>query len=98
MKTNLTNDFFYSSSEEGGMHYGAHPLVFRKAEELSNNMTHAEELLWNYLKSNEWDLKFRRQHPIALYVADFYCHKLKLVIEIDGNIHENEDVKRNDEK
>ncbi len=98
MKDKFLNTFFYSPLGEGGMHYGAHPLIFRKAEELRNKMTHAEELLWNYLKSNEWNLKFRRQHPISLYVADFYCHKLKLVIEIDGNIYENEDVKKNDVK
>ena len=78
------------------MFYGAHPLIFRKAEELRNKMTRSEELLWNYLNHNEWNLKFRRQHPVSLYVADFYCHKLKLIIEIDGNIHELEDVKRND--
>ncbi|HEY6978389.1 MAG TPA: DUF559 domain-containing protein, partial [Chitinophagaceae bacterium] len=71
MKTNLINNFFYSPSREEGMHYGAHPLIFKKAEELRSKMTHAEELLWNYLKLNEWNLKFRRQHPIALYVADF---------------------------
>lgn len=98
MNLNFANFFSYSPSENGGagMHYGAHPLIFKKAKELRNRMTHAEELLWNHLKTNKWNLKFRRQHPVSLYVADFYCHKLKLVIEIDGSIHENEDVKRND--
>lgn len=79
------------------MHYGAHPLIFKKAEELRNKMTSAEELLWNYLKTNEWGYKFRRQHPLFMYVADFYCHQLKLIIEIDGGIHALEDVKCNDE-
>ncbi len=79
------------------MHYGAHPLIFKKAEELRNKMTPAEELLWNYLRKNEMGIKFRRQHPLFMYVADFYCHQLKLIIEIDGSIHEMEDVKRNDE-
>ena len=60
-------------------------------------MTPAEELLWNYLKVNKWGYKFRRQHPIFMYVADFYCHPLKLIVEIDGSIHQLEDVKRNDE-
>ena len=78
------------------MHYGALPLILKKAEELRNKMTHAEELLWNYLKTNEWGYKFRRQHPLFMYVADFYCHQLKLIIEVDGSIHEVEDVKRND--
>jgi NDP-sugar pyrophosphorylase family protein len=42
-------------------------------------------------------VKFRRQHPILFYIADFYSHQLKLVIEIDGSIHKSADVKINDE-
>ena len=42
--------------------------------------------------------KFRRQHPISIYIADFYCHKLKLVIEIDGSIHDSEEAKSNDKR
>lgn len=79
------------------MHYGASNLIFQKAEELRNHMTPAEEVLWKHIHINEWRLKFRRQHPIWNYIADFYCHSLKLVIEVDGDIHETEDVKRNDE-
>lgn len=60
-------------------------------------MTPAEEILWNTIHINEWKVKFRRQHPIANYIVDFYCHSAKLVIEIDGGIHDNEDVKVNDE-
>lgn len=86
-----------SPSGDGGMHYGAHPLIFKRAEELRNAMTPSEELLWNYLRSNAWGYKFRRQHPLFMYVADFYCHQLKLVIEIDGSIHQLEEVKQNDE-
>ncbi len=78
------------------MFYGATPLIFKKAEELRNNMTRSEEILWNYLKTNDWGLKFRRQHPVSNYIADFYCHQKKVVIEIDGTIHDEEDVKRND--
>ena len=88
-----------TGSLQGGgldMHFGAHPLIFKKAEELRNRMTAEEELLWNYLRNNAWGYKFRRQHPLFMYVADFYCHQLKLIIEIDGSIHELEDVKRND--
>ena len=83
---------------ESNMFYGAHPVIFQKAEELRNKMTHSEELLWNYLNHNEWNLKFRRQHPISIYIVDFYCHKLKLVIEIDGSVHDSEEAKLNDEK
>lgn len=79
------------------MFYGASNLIFQRAEELRNRMTAAEELLWKQIHINEWKLKFRRQHPIANYVVDFYCHAKKLVIELDGGIHEIEDVKRYDE-
>jgi acetylglutamate kinase len=79
------------------MFYGASNLIFQRAEELRNRMTSAEELLWKQIHINEWKQKFRRQHPIANYVVDFYCHALKLVIELDGGIHEVEDVKKYDE-
>ena len=60
-------------------------------------MTPAEERLWNSIRINEWHLKFRRQHPVANYIVDFYCHAIKLVIELDGGIHDVEDVKKYDE-
>ncbi len=72
-------------------------MIFKRAEELRNKMTSAEEILWRHIHINQWHLKFRRQHPIANYVADFYCHAIKLVIEIDGGIHEVEEVKIYDE-
>ena len=85
--------------DEGGsnMYYGASNLIFQKAKELRNRTTPAEEILWSYLHINEWHLKFRRQHPIANYIVDFYCHSLKLVIELDGGIHSVEEVKLNDD-
>ena len=78
------------------MFYGASHLIFQKAEELRNRMTPAEEVLWKHIHINEWKLKFRRQHPIWNYVADFYCHGIRLVIELDGGVHEVEEVKRYD--
>ena len=91
-----------SPSGDGGkqdnMYYGANPMLFTLAQELRAKMTEAEEILWNAIKINEWHLKFRRQHPISNYIADFYCHKIKLVIELDGGYHENKEVKMYDEK
>lgn len=78
------------------MFYKANPLIFKKAEALRNNPTEAENLLWNYLRQNEFGIKFRRQHPASIYVLDFYAHSIRLAIEIDGSIHGLEDVKRND--
>ena len=82
--------------KKDGMFAGAHPLVFARAEELRKSMTHAEELLWFHLKQKPGGVKFRRQHAYGPYIFDFYCHKAKLVIEIDGSIHDLEEVKKND--
>lgn len=79
------------------MYYGASPVIFKRAEELRNAMTAAEDILWQQLHINAWKLKFRRQHPISNYIVDFYCHALKLVVEVDGGIHDVEEVKRFDE-
>ena len=79
------------------MFFGASNLIFENAKLLRKNMTHAESILWSYLKVKPNGLKFRRQHPLGIYIADFYCHTLKLVIELDGSIHDNEEVKMNDE-
>lgn len=100
MKWGLTILFLRSPLEsEGGqqnMFYGANSAIFKRAEELRYKMTEAENILWKAIHINEWKLKFRRQHPIYKYVADFYCHAVKLVIELDGGIHEAEEVKRYD--
>ena len=80
------------------MFYKADPLIFEKARELRNKLTPAEQTFWLRLKEQFPDYKFRRQHPISIYIADFYCHKLKLVIEIDGSIHDSMEAKLNDEK
>jgi len=79
------------------MHYGAEPFGFQTAESLRKTETYPEIKLWEALKNKKLDgLKFRRQHPINRFVVDFYCHKYKLVIELDGSIHEKEEVKARD--
>ena len=83
---------------ERKMHGGANKLIYQNARELRNNATHAETILWRYLKTKPWGYKFRRQHPYSIYILDFYCHSLKLVIEADGNIHDLQEVKQNDAK
>ena len=88
---------FYFFCMEENMFFGASKIIFENAKELRKNMTNAEKTLWNYLKVKPNGYKFRRQHPLGIYIADFYCHKLKLVIELDGTIHDNEEVKMNDE-
>ena len=78
------------------MFYGAGPIIFELAKKLRNNVTPTEMILWGNLREHFPDLKFRRQHPIAIYIADFYCHSQKLIIELDGSIHNLPDVKTND--
>ena len=80
------------------MFYKADPLIFQKAKELRNKLTPAEQTLWLRLKEQFPEYNFRRQHPISIYIVDFYCHKLKLVIEVDGSIHDSTEAKLNDEK
>ncbi len=80
----------------GKMHSGASKPLYQMARELRNNATHAETILWGYLKTKPLNHKFRRQHPYSIYILDFYCHSLQLVIEVDGSIHELKEVKEND--
>ena len=78
----------------------------RTARELRRQMTWEEILLWQELRGRRFKgYKFRRQHPIVyqvinkrkyFYVADFYCASRKIVIELDGKIHEFEEQKMYD--
>jgi len=68
-----------------------------KARELRNDMTAAEKKLWyGYLRNHKYI--FLRQKPIDNYIVDFYCSKLKLVIEIDGETHLSKRDRKYDEK
>ena len=83
---------------ERTMFFGAKPNIFEKAKALRNNMTVAEQKLWKELNANKIKgYRFKAQHPVNKYIVDFYCHKAKLVIEIDGDIHDIEVVKERDE-
>ncbi len=68
------------------MNFGASNRIFANAKALRNKQTPAEEKIWEYIRNNKLGFRFRRQHPMANYVVDFYCHKLNMVIEIDGEI------------
>ena len=62
-----------------------------RARALRRQQTEAETLLWKHLRSRQLlDLKFRRQHPIGPYFADFACIEIGLVIELDGGQHADE--------
>ena len=70
------------------MFYGAKKETFEKAKILRENMTDAEKMLWQRLNKSQLGVRFKAQHPIGIFIADFYCHQYKLVVEIDGEIHD----------
>lgn len=86
-----------SKEEYFGMHAGAKPEIFRFAEKLRANMTEQEKKLWDFLRCKPEGFKFRGQHPFGRYILDFYCHRARLAIEIDGKNHELPEQKKLDE-
>lgn len=75
------------------------PLAKARCRELRKNQTDAEKLLWERVRSKRLcGLKFYRQYPLfmdylgkeSFYIADFYCHEKRLVIELDGEIHKKQ--------
>lgn len=68
-----------------------------RRKELRNNLTPAEAALWKLLQKSELKgRKFRRQHSIENYIVDFYCPAEKLIIELDGQVHNNPIAAQND--
>jgi very-short-patch-repair endonuclease len=64
------------------------PAKLERAKRLRRDMTPAEHLLWRALRTNRLaGAHFRRQQVIAGFIADFYCHAARLVIELDGGVH-----------
>jgi very-short-patch-repair endonuclease len=68
------------------------PKLKPLSQQLRKNMTDAERLLWSKLRMKQLNnLMFSRQKPLGEYVADFYCHQAKMVIEVDGGQHYSAD-------
>jgi very-short-patch-repair endonuclease len=79
------------------MFYGAKGDIFEAASLMRKNMTLAELVIWSQLRNKDiFKVKFRRQHPIDVFIVDFYCHELRLAIEIDGEIHNDDKLKEYD--
>jgi len=79
---------YLGKTREPAYFYNADQETVELAKELRKSMTPCEKLLWNRLRrKNILGVKFRRQHPIGYYIADFYCHEIRLVIEVDGPVH-----------
>ncbi|HEV8191259.1 MAG TPA: DUF559 domain-containing protein [Ktedonobacterales bacterium] len=61
----------------------------RRAKELRQQQTDEENTLWQRLRRNQLnDLHFRRQHPIGEFIVDCYCGEARLVVEVDGSVHQ----------
>jgi len=72
----------------GNRDWSASPIInFERSRQLRKNSNIAEKILWGALRKNRFGIKFRRQHPIGPYIADFYSRDINMVIEVDGEYH-----------
>lgn len=84
-------------SYQEGMWKGAPSEGFKKAKALRLEMTEAEKLLWERLNLVPFrKYKFRRQHPLQLFILDFYSHPLRMAVEVDGEYHCSNERKKLD--
>ena len=64
--------------------------IMQAAQQMREDMTEAEAILWEAIRERRLGgLKFRRQHPAGRFVFDFYCPHAKLVVELDGGVHDD---------
>src|SRR6185295_7000440 len=70
------------------LHYKNTKLDHQRARQLRKEGTLVERMLWNALLPLKSQIKFRRQHPLHPYIADFACISAKLIIELDGQSHD----------
>jgi imidazole glycerol-phosphate synthase subunit HisF len=84
-------------AEDLPMYFGTSVEIMKRASRLRKDQTSAEKIIWQRLRRRQiGGLRFRRQHPINSFIADFYCHEAKIVIEIDGGIHDDQEQKQKD--
>lgn len=81
-----------------GMFHQAGHFIFERAKQLRNEMTPAETMLWMLVKEGIEGCKCRRQHPIGTYIVDFFCFRAKLIIEVDGSVHDDPAVAEHDKQ
>lgn len=72
------------------------PVLKKFAKELRKNSTLGEILLWKEISRRKLGVQFHRQVPVHEYIMDFYCHELKMAIEVDGASHDNPVQKEKD--
>ena len=71
--------------------------IIKKARILRKEETKAEKILWKELRNSGLGVKWRRQHPVDMFILDFYAPKIKLAIELDGSTHNIKENKEYDE-
>ena len=72
---------------------GTSPEIDAAARHLRQNMTPAEQRLWNALRRKQVDgLRFRAQHPVGPFILDFWCPARKLAVEVDGGVHDGQEA------
>jgi len=68
-------------------------VLLARAREMRHESAPAEQKLWRCLRDRQLNgFKFRRQHVVGPYIADFYCHEVELIVEIDGATHDQRQV------
>ncbi len=72
------------------MRHQATPTAQTNAKRLRRDMTDPERKLWSGLRAEQLCVKFRRQHPLGNYIADFACLDPKLIVELDGSQHQEQ--------
>jgi type I site-specific restriction-modification system R (restriction) subunit len=71
--------------------------LVKEARELRQHQTKAEEMFWQLVRNRKFqNLKFRRQHQIGHYIVDFYCDEKRLIVEFDGEVHDNPEQQKHD--
>ena len=81
------------------MHSDDSPSLFSLtalAREKRRKPTRSEMILWEALRRRQLGARFRRQHPLGPYVVDFYCVAHKLVVEVDGAVHDSAEAAERD--
>ena len=85
-------------SYNDNLHKEAIGKLYQYGRELRQELTEAEKLLWEELRNRKLNgLKFRRQHPLDKFIVDFYCNEKKIVLELDGGVHNEKINKEYDE-
>ena len=73
-------------------------MSFENAKRMRKEPTEAEGILWNELKTKKTGYKFRRQHPVENYIADFICLDVWVIVEVDGAYHDNSEQQKLDKE